>query len=82
MSTEPLLLKVAEAAALLNVGKDTVHRLILGGELPAVRRGRIVRVSRRAIEEFIAKHEGGSKHEGSTAPANVTPIERALDRVG
>ncbi len=76
MSTEPLLLKVAEAAALLNVGKDTVHRLILGGELPAVRRGRLVRVSRRAIEEFIAKHEG------STAPANVTPFERALDRVG
>jgi excisionase family DNA binding protein len=54
----PLLLRAEEAARLLGLGRSTVFMLLAAGELPAVRIGRSVRVSRTAVERFIADREG------------------------
>jgi excisionase family DNA binding protein len=46
-------LTVAEVAARMRVSKMTVYRLVHGGELPAARVGRSVRVPRRAVESHL-----------------------------
>lgn len=53
----PLLLRAEEAARLLGLGRSTVFALLATGELPSVRVGRSVRVSRSAVERFIAARE-------------------------
>jgi excisionase family DNA binding protein len=47
----------SSAAGLLGVSPRTVRRMVDDGRLPAVRCGRSVRISRTAIDEFLA---GGS----------------------
>ncbi len=49
-----LALTVPEAAELLGIGKTLAYELVDRGELPHVRLGRAVRVSRRELEEWIA----------------------------
>jgi excisionase family DNA binding protein len=50
--TSPLLLRVEEVAKLLAVSRTALYPL-LGRELPVVRVGRLVRVPRQALEDFI-----------------------------
>lgn len=58
---EPLLLSVAQAAALLHIGKDKAYELIASGKLPSVRLGeRSVRVPRALLEKWVeAAAQGG-----------------------
>lgn len=53
----PLLLRAEEAARLLGLGRSTVFALLATGELPSVRVGRSVRVSRTALQHFIGARE-------------------------
>jgi len=53
-----LLYRVEDAARLLNVGRSTIFGLIASGELASVKLGRARRVSRRALENYIARVEG------------------------
>ena len=46
-------LTVAEVAAMMRVSKMTVYRLVHGGELPAARVGRSLRVPKRAVEDYL-----------------------------
>ncbi len=46
-------LTVAVVAAMLRVSKMTVYRLVLGGELAAVRVGRSFRVPAPAVREYL-----------------------------
>lgn len=46
------LLTVAQAAALMNVSKMTIYRLVHSGELPAVRTGRSFRIPDQAIRDY------------------------------
>jgi excisionase family DNA binding protein len=48
----PLLLRVAEAAQLLQISRTKLYELIGRGEVPAVRIGGSVRVSRRELERI------------------------------
>ena len=50
----PLLLRPAEVALALGIGRATAYQLIATGELPSVRIGRSVRVPRQALEKWIA----------------------------
>jgi excisionase family DNA binding protein len=47
-------LKVQEVAAILRCGKNQAYELIQRGEIRSVRIGRAVRVTRSALEEFLA----------------------------
>lgn len=51
--TECRLLSVVEAAAYLGVSAWHVRRLVWGGDLPAVRLGRLVRIDRADLDKFI-----------------------------
>ena len=47
-------LKVREVAAILRCGRNRAYELIQRGEIRSVRIGRAVRVTREALEEFLA----------------------------
>ena len=53
---EPMLLRAAEVAKLLGLGRSKVFAMLAAGELPVVRIGRSVRVPRAALEHWIAEH--------------------------
>ena len=57
--SERLLLTVEEAARHLGIGRTLAWQLVRKGELPVVRLGRCVRVSRQALEEWIARQAQG-----------------------
>jgi len=47
------LLRIAEAAKLLGVGRSTVYQLVAANAVPVVRIGRLVRVPRDALLRWI-----------------------------
>lgn len=51
---EALLLRVSEAAELLSVGDSKVYQLIRSGRLAAVQVDGAIRVTRGAIDDYIA----------------------------
>lgn len=62
------LVKTAEAASVLGVGRSTLLRLIHSGALPAVRLGpRLIRVSRGDLDRFIEHGALNRSHEGQGA---------------
>ena len=52
----PQFMTVHEIALALRVSRATVYRLISSGALTATQIGRSVRVTRRAVEEFLHRH--------------------------
>jgi excisionase family DNA binding protein len=53
VSSESRLLSIAEAASFLGVSAWHVRRLVWGGDLPAVRIGRLVRLDVTDLHVFI-----------------------------
>lgn len=51
----PALLTVEEAARLLRIGRNTCYELIRQQRIPHVRLGRLIRVPRTGLEEWIAR---------------------------
>ena len=49
---ELALMKVKEVAANLRISRDPAYALAAAGQFPAVRIGRLIRVARRALDEF------------------------------
>lgn len=65
ISEAPEILTVAEAAQVLRIGRNQAYELIRQGELPALRLGRTIRVSKAALERLLDPDPGDSM--------NVTP---------
>jgi excisionase family DNA binding protein len=57
MNTAPeddrLLLRITEAAALLGIGRSKMFELLASGEIPVIRLGRVVRVPREGLREWV-----------------------------
>lgn len=54
---------VPEAAHALGVGKNRVYDLIAAGDLPAVKFGRVIRIPKTSLEEWLeSKLEQTWKH--------------------
>lgn len=51
----PLLLTVRQVEATLQLGRTRTYELLRSGQLPTLRVGRLIRVSRIALEEWIAR---------------------------
>jgi excisionase family DNA binding protein len=49
-----LTLSVDEAAALSGLGRHTVRDAVAAGSLPVIRVGRVIRISRIALEQWLA----------------------------
>lgn len=54
-NVEPLAVGVRTAAALMSVSPSTMYELIHRGEVPAIRLGDRLLVSRRALEEMLSR---------------------------
>ena len=54
---ERILLKPLEAAQVLGIGRSLMYELIARGEIPSVRLGRCLRVSRESLETWIRERE-------------------------
>jgi excisionase family DNA binding protein len=54
-STPPLLLTVRQVEAALQLGRTRTYELLRSGQLPTLRVGRLIRVSRVALEDWIAR---------------------------
>ena len=52
-----------EVADYLGVNYQLVYRLVKSHELPAVRIGRVYRVEKQQLEDFITKQTTGSKNK-------------------
>lgn len=55
-STQPLLLRIEEAARLLGLGRSTVYELLYKGVLPSVHIGTARRIPLAALMQWIADH--------------------------
>jgi len=54
-SSEPLLLTVEEAAALLHIGRTTAFELVMRGQIQSVRIGRRRLVVREGLQRYISE---------------------------
>ncbi len=52
---DALLLTVSEAAKLCQISRGLAYDLISRGELPHIRLGRVIRIPRQGLEEWIAR---------------------------
>jgi excisionase family DNA binding protein len=55
---DKLLLKPAEAAEALGVGRSTIYLLLASGEVPSMRVGRSIRVPVEALRRWVAARTG------------------------
>jgi excisionase family DNA binding protein len=55
LSVAPMLLTVRQVEAALQLGRTRTYELLRSGQLPTLRVGRLIRVSRVALEEWIAR---------------------------
>jgi excisionase family DNA binding protein len=62
------MLKVPDAAEMLNISPDSVYELVHRGELPAVHLGRNIRIPVFGLKTWIA-HQAGVE----PVPAQATP---------
>ena len=53
MNDDQLLLTVPETAKLLRISRNLAYELVARGELPAVRLGRVIRIPRGALDDWI-----------------------------
>ncbi len=60
---EMTVLTVAEAAALLRIGRGQAYDLVRQGVIPAVRLGRRIVVPRAALERWLAVSAGGGDQQ-------------------
>jgi len=51
----PPVLRVAEVASILRIGRNAAYALVASGALPGIRVGRAVRVSREALRRFMGE---------------------------
>ncbi len=56
METYRQLFTIREAARYLNLSERTIRRLISGGEIETVRRGRLVRIPAGELDVWIEAH--------------------------
>ena len=54
-ATRPLLISIAQAAAMLAVSRSSIYQLVWNEQLTPIRIGRSVRFPIEHIEEFIAR---------------------------
>ena len=51
----PLVLKVEELMSILSIGRNTVYELVRSGQISSIRIGRIYRIPRASLEEYLQK---------------------------
>ena len=60
MDKEHEWLKVPEVAEVLRIARSRAYELVAAGEIPSIRIGRSVRVSRRELEQWLDERRQSS----------------------
>lgn len=63
---DKLLLTIPEAAAQLSLGRSKFYSLLQSGAIPVVRIGRSVRISSKALEEWVARRQAEAAEEAQS----------------
>ncbi|MER3399506.1 MAG: hypothetical protein C4316_13445 [Chloroflexota bacterium] len=63
------LLTVLEVARRLRISRSLAYLLVVRGEIPAIRIGKLIRVPADALEAWIAAHTRGGKVAEMEGPA-------------
>ena len=61
--TEPLLLRVEEAAKALQIGRNKVYELAATGEIPSLHLGRQLRIPAQELREWIREQAQGAERK-------------------
>lgn len=64
MMEEPpplMLLTISEAAVRMSVGRSTLYKLVMSGEIPSIKIGKARRIPLTALQDYVSKlvEEGG-----------------------
>lgn len=65
MGKEIEYMSLEEVADMLGVTYQLIYRLVRAGELPAVRLGKLYRVSRTDLEEYLARNKNSASTGGT-----------------
>jgi excisionase family DNA binding protein len=65
MTADSRWLRVKDIASMLSLSERFVYSAIEGGDLPAVRWGRAVRVPRQAFEQWLRDKEAQAKEDSN-----------------
>jgi excisionase family DNA binding protein len=60
MGVIAVLLSVADAAMYLNISQRTLHRMFASGEIPKTKVGRLTRVRRSDLDDYIRRNTQGN----------------------
>lgn len=52
----PLVMTPAEAAQALGIGKNSIYALLRSGALKSLRVGRLIKITRSALEEYLQSY--------------------------
>ena len=52
----PLLLSVADVVNVLKIGRNTAYTLLRSGQLKSIRVGRLIKIPRSALEEYLQNY--------------------------
>lgn len=66
------LLTTEQVATRLQVHEETVRRYVRSGELAAIRKGRLIRITPKAVEEFLTPDETNTSW--AKAAARMAPV--------
>ena len=66
------LLTTEQVAVRLNVHEETVRRYVRSGELPAIRKGRLIRIAPKAVEDFL--QPDGTETSWAKAAKLMAPV--------
>ncbi|MCZ2109417.1 MAG: helix-turn-helix domain-containing protein [Dehalococcoidia bacterium] len=59
------LLTVPETARILRISRNLAYELVARNEIPAIRLGRVIRVSRYSLNEWIASQAAQRAEQGT-----------------
>jgi excisionase family DNA binding protein len=61
--SEPLLLRVEQAAKMLQIGRNKVYELAATGEIPSLHLGRQLRIPEAELREWIRRQVVGAERK-------------------
>lgn len=61
--TEPLLLRVEEAARALQIGRNKVYELAATGEIPSMHIGRQLRIPAKGLRDWIDEQAASAERK-------------------
>ena len=73
MRDDMMLLTVSETAGLLRISRNLAYELVTRGEIPAIRLGRVIRVPRAALDQWL---EASLRGEPTGADASLPVASR------